>query len=59
MLHMFQNNAQISTFYHVIKSDDYDLKFFKIDKTIVTNTRFRLKVKTVVDDYDFENFEND
>ena len=56
---MFQNNAQISTFYHVIKSDDYDLKNFKIDKTIVTNTGFRLKVKTVVDDYDFENFEND
>ena len=58
---MLQNNAQTNTFFHVIKIvvEDYSFKFFKIVKTIVTNTGFVLKVKTVSNDYDFENFLND
>ena len=43
-------------FFHVIKIivEDYSFKFLKIVKIIVTNTGFLLKVKTIVNDYDFE-----
>ena len=48
--------SKLIHFFHVIKIvvEDYSFKFFKIVKTIVTKTSFMLKVKTVVNDYDFE-----
>ena len=33
--------------------DDYDFKFFKIFKTLVSDYGFRLKVKTIIGDYGF------
>ena len=43
-------------YYHVNKTviDDYGFKNFKIVKTIIINYGFKLKVKTVVDDYFFK-----
>ena len=48
--------SKLIHFFHVIKLvvEDYSFKFFKIVKTIVTNTGFLLKVKIIVNDYDFE-----
>ena len=48
-------------FFHVIKIivEDYSFTFFNIVKTIVTNTDFMLKAKTVVNNYDFEIVLND
>ena len=48
-------------FFHVIKIvvEDYSFKFFNIVITIVTNTDFMLKAKTVVNNYDFEIVLND
>ena len=41
--------------YHVTKIiiNDYDFKFFKLVKIIVTNYSFKLKVKIIVGHYGF------
>ena len=51
----FKIKVKLVTRYHVIKTmvSDYDFKFFKLVKIIVTNYSFKLKVKIIVGHYGF------